>query len=290
MVAMAQKHTFIFPGQNPTQLKSDPFLGAKIMQHVEDWILREAERWDHAWRFLLNCRNLPLAAYDLFKAAESVSVAMNRMQNMLAGFATMQRDLVMEMVKRNQNGDKSGATRLGKKIVRELLKRDLWGNEADWPAMPDETRRVIELWKSEGKRQLLKRHGRKGLEPQPFLGAAQHDPEAYLMASNWLRWGDAGEPGLCYYSDEALADLMVLLSGQEKRHGLGTRLEYYRKFRQRLGLKQAYYRKPLVTKARRAQTRTLIEIELTVNPQTLRHTLFGGQAMVINGRQYYPMG
>lgn len=288
-MATPQKHTFIFPGQRPTDLKSDPFVGTKILQHVEDWILIEAERWPDPWRFLLGCRQLPDAAYDLFGAAASVSAAINHIAKMPAGFTTMQRDIVTEMTERNKSGDRAGATRLGQKLVREMVKHDLWGNEADWPAMPDEVHRIIESLKSEAKRQLLKRHGLKGLTPQPLLTAAQREPEAYLMASNWLRWGHAGEPGLCYYTDEALADLMVLSSTQENRYGLGTRVAYYRKVRQRLGLKNAYYRKPFVTKVRPVQNGTLIEIEFTINNQTKRHTLFGGQKMVINGRQYYPL-
>src|SRR5215469_9322591 len=99
-MATPQKHTFTFPGQKPTELKSDPFLGTKILQHVEDWILQEAERWEHPWRFLLDCPQLPDAAYDLFRAAESVSGAINLIAKMAVGFATLQRDIVTEMMER----------------------------------------------------------------------------------------------------------------------------------------------------------------------------------------------
>ena len=110
---------------------------------------------------------------------------------------------------------------------------------------------------------------------------------AYLLVANWLRWGNAGEPGLCYYSDEAMADLVVQLLGLEKQDGLGRRADYYRKFRQRLGLQQAYHRKPFVTKARRVTNTGLIEIEF--RERTHHHRLFHGQKMEIAGRQYYPI-
>jgi len=270
MTQPVQTFTFIPPGHSPTELKSDPFLRTKILQHVDDWIFREAERWPHPWRFLLGVRRLPPAAYDLFKAAESVSHAMNRLLKTLYGGATLQRDLIEEMQRHAERGDEAGAERLAMKELRQLLKYGLWKPILNSSKMPDEARREIESWETAAKRTLA-RHGQ--LNPLPLPHAKGLNPTACLLISFWLRWGENGEPGLCYYSDEALADLIVLLLGREGQVGLGTQTVYYRKIRQRLKLEQAYYREPLVTKVRRLPNSGLIEIELQVEEGTHRHIL-----------------
>lgn len=71
MLSVPQKFTWIYSGQKPTKLKADPFLGRKILQHAPDWILREAERWEHPWRFLLGVRKLPRACYRYTKVLDN---------------------------------------------------------------------------------------------------------------------------------------------------------------------------------------------------------------------------
>lgn len=283
-----EKFTFIFPGQSPTELRADPFLGAKVLQHAPDWLFLEAERWEHPWRFLLAVRDLPPACYDLFRAAETVSHAMNRVQNRLYGGATPQRDLSEEMLKRNQRGDKAGATQCAKKLVRAMLRHGLWKDHGG-SLMTDKGRQKIDLWKMEAEQALKKRHGKASLKPLPT--AEEGDPVACLIVSNWLRWGRDGEPGLCYYSDQALAQLMdLIITGRcANLHFRDTRTIYYRKLRQRLQLRQACHRKPLVTSAKRVPNARLIEIEMNFREGSQRHRLSNRQKLVIGGRQLYPL-
>ena len=286
-----QRHTWIFPGQTPSELKADPFLGVKILHAAPDWIFAEAERWPHPWRFLRDVRSLPPACYDLFKAAESVSHAMNRYQKMPAGLATFQRDLADEMCKRSQTGDAKGAKQVGAKIITAMLKHGLWRDD-----FRSEARREDEAMKAQAERALVKRHGRKALKPQPVLSAQEFAWKSdwtlagYLMFSNWLRWGKRGEPGLCYYSDQALADLLAMLI--KVKHSSAERFirrDYFRKCRQLLGLEQAYYRKAFVIGARRVPNTGIIEIDCRWDEKTEQHSLAANQKLVIGGRQFYPL-
>jgi hypothetical protein len=290
--SVPQKYTFTFKGQNPTDLKADPFLGAKILQHAPDFIFREAERWPHPWRFLLDVRGLPPACYDLFRAAESVSRAMQRYQNMLAGFATFQRDLGEEMQERSQKGDVKGATQLAEKLSREMVKHGLWQDDSP-RAIEDEPSRELQSLKAKAEQALVKRHGRKNLsipKAKDFAWTSDWALAGYLMVSNWLRWGKRGEPGLCYYGDQALADLLaILIRVKHSPPERFVRRDYFRKCRQLLGLEQAYYRKPFVIGARRVLNSNQIEIECRWDEATQKHLLAADQKMVIGTRQFYPI-
>jgi hypothetical protein len=281
-MSLPQKFTWLFPGQSPTDLKADPFLGNHILQDVPDWIFREAERWPHPWQFLLGVRRLPLHCYDLFQAAESASRAMNRAQNMSFGGATLQRDLPQEMQMKAQVGDIVGATKIAKKIVVGMVRHGLWRDQANEPA-------VFKEWRTQAEAGLQKRYGKK-FKPWPVKTAAEQSHDVQIMICNWLRWGCAGDPGLCFYSDQAMANLLAALSGNRLQlNQMDVRLAYFRKLRQRLDLRHAFYRKPIVIKARRVSGTGQIEITLRDDKRTFPHRLSDSKRMVIGGRQYYPI-
>src|SRR5262249_2910522 len=149
-----QASEFWFPGNSPTELKGDPFLGAKILQHVDARIFTQSERrnrrpWN-PWRFLLEVPRLPPAEYDLFGAAESVWRAMNHVQAMLYGGATLPRDLAQNMQDQANKGNYAEAERIAKKLVRNMVKHGLW--DENYQAVPDATRRVLDSWESQAHR------------------------------------------------------------------------------------------------------------------------------------------
>jgi hypothetical protein len=260
------KYTFTFPGQKPTELKADPFLGRCVLQHAPDWIFREAERWDHPWRFLLGVRGLPPACYDLFKAAESLSAAMNLLLHMLYGGATLTRgSLAVEGQERERSGNKPGANQKARKLIRAQVRHGLWSpaDEAGLATTP-----TLEAWARQAKAELEKRYGKNFVVPVKTVDQfIEEHKSSYLMISGWLRLGypdlNFGDPGLAYYTDQAMANLLAAATGfLDKLHQTDVRLTYFRKIRQRFGLQHAYPRKPIVVDARRVQGPGGKEIEI----------------------------
>lgn len=226
------------PGNSPLELKTAPGLTGQILRPVDDWILHEAERREDCWRFLMGVRGMPVACHDLFRAAESASIALHRLVEIAWGAATLQRSVVHDM-HCAKGGEK---IRLAKNVFRAYDKFNGYGEPAN------EMERVeLDAIRRAGKREIEKR------ELPTWGGFSQEHRAEVLMVYGWLRWGVDGEPGLCFYSDEALADFATLTLGREQRDGLGTRVGYYRKIRQRLGLVPAYFRKPTITKVRRKE-------------------------------------
>jgi hypothetical protein len=250
-----ERDTFVFPGQSPTELRADPFLSAHILQRAEEWLFREAERrWkegDNPWRFLLGVKDLSPACYDFFRAAESVSSATELVSHCLYGGATIPRGpLADEAQRRAVAGDQSGASRTAGKVVRGMVTFGLWNDNGQPHAQ-------LEAWKAKAEVDLRKRHGRK-FEPSRLPTARQFNREAEAMIAGWLRLGNKGIPGFCFFTDEAMADLLALRLGgaDAKLERTDVRLVRFRKLRQRLGLKHAYHPKPVVTRASRTGPRS----------------------------------
>lgn len=195
-------------------------------------------------------------------------MAMDRVARMCWGGATRRRDLAFEMDPLQREGRTAAAEKLAIKINRQMRLHGVW--KPGLPVAPtQEAKARLAEWEVQAERDLVKRRGREAPEPLLDIG-----DEEWIMIATWLRWGTAGQPGLCYYSDEAMADLLTLISKQEGRYGLGTRTIYYRKLRQRLGLEHACYRTPLVTRARLTSTGR-IQIEGQFKQRTVHETLRG---------------
>src|SRR5690348_16926341 len=57
---------------SPTAVKADPLpLVHRIMRDVDDSFLRDAERWEDPWDFLVKMKGLPGHCQDFFRAAAS---------------------------------------------------------------------------------------------------------------------------------------------------------------------------------------------------------------------------
>jgi hypothetical protein len=82
------------------------------------------------------------------------------------------------------------------------------------------------------------RLGRVLSERGPFEPGRMAD----ILVAGWC--GDAGRPGLCFFTDEALAEYCRMALGNER-----LSLDVVRKTRQRLGLKKAG--KPNITKVKK---------------------------------------
>ncbi len=250
-----KKFTFFPPGQSPTELKADPFLGRFILPRVQDWIIREAERREDTWRFLLGVRDLHPDCYGFFRAAESLSRAMNHVLQMLYGGATLPRYLPAEMTRLEREGDVAGARRIAKKLVRAQIRHGLWfpWTDEDRRYAGEANLRTLEALAGQARADLEKRHGKNFVVPVKTMDqfSAQHEPFEnriiYMMIDGWLRLGPYGDPGLCYFSDHATTRLLEAVT----KNDMGCNVPYFRKIRQRLGLHHANARHPIVIDARR---------------------------------------
>src|SRR5437867_889882 len=243
------------PGNSPTELKADPGLPGKILSNVPEWMLREGEHREDCWEFLLGVGRLPVGCYDLFRAAVSLDRAVGKLGRMSIGIATLNCDMLPEIPRLQARGEKQKAERLAKKVHGRLLRVGLWPDQPRTGTKEAQQQELL-AWKREEQRKRLKRYGREGLKPES-LPTAEESQNDYLvenvMVWTWLRWGVFGEPGLCFYADEAMSDLLHILyqKGNCTPYDLDTRQPYYRKVRQRLGLEHAYPRSPKVISARR---------------------------------------
>jgi hypothetical protein len=252
--------SLILPGNSPLELKAAPGLLAKILERVEDCLLREAERWSDPWQFLLGVKGLPVGCYDLFRAGASVSCALVRMTQMSYGGATLNRSLLDEIRKAQEREFHIQAERLARQLLIRQWQFGLWPKGLRSGLSQDE-QVLIEKALAVEEKKLMKRHGRAGLETRSLPGSLEFQESRKvesIMIEGWLRWGELGEIGLCFFSDEAMADLIELLltSGRSR----GQRRAHYEKIRQRLGLEHAYPPKPKVVSARRVGHHIKIEV------------------------------
>jgi len=135
---------------------------------------------------------------------------------------------------------------------------------------------------------VARRIGRSAMKPQPRPTFEQLQKEhrwSLLLISAWLRWGNHGLPGLSYYSDFALAQLLELFKGTNR----DDRNCYWGKWRQRLGLEQGFCQRPVVTCVRRVTGTSLIKIQYQGERTMGWELLPEDEHVVIAGTRHYPL-
>ncbi len=280
-----------FPeGGKPSELKRDPFLKGLCLHCVPDSILNEAENREDTWAFLLNARKLPQQCRNLFRAGASVQKAWERLAQMHYGGAFLNRSLLDEALKARAGNDTATTDKACIKLFRAIHTHGIWKDVP--PAFKNEDQRTqFRQMREKEEEKISKRHGQHW-QPTPLPTETefeQANQEELIMTHAWLRWG-LGEPGFCFYSDKALADMLALLMKRKRNpHLLDAQNAYYKKVRQHLGLKQWDYRKPIVTKARGVPETGLIEITLRLKKGEGKHLLRADNECVLGGKQFYPI-
>ena len=255
------------PGTSPSELKRDPFLFRSFLQYVPDCVIEKAEQSKDAWMFLLRGRNLSTACSNFFKAAVSHSKATGKLIDIEAGLASVSRPLSVweEALKAGRDGDMHKARIKGHKVVRGLLKNGCLVGDSMPPFKNEEQRMEITQVIGKEEETPRKKCG-KDWRGNLRLEKTNADPEAAVMVHIWLSFD--GKHGLCFYADEALADMMTLLCKNvpaEDNYGIGYYIECYQKKRQRMRLKQFDCHKPTVKKVRPVPGTRFIEIEYRSN-------------------------
>lgn len=240
-----------------------------LLRTIPEELRRDADRCPDPWRELSTARLLAVGGYsELFTACASVLPASLQLSRKVytrgnwakrarratteaAGDAAI-RNLFPAMWRAGAATLRDEAARQGPAIMREFEKREavLLGMMA----------------KKKGKAATAIRPG----EPTAHLLRSKH-ALAYLMVTGWVRCGPLGDPGLCFYSDNALADLFSLLDWRRfDVAAADLNSEQIEQMRGRLGLRKATEKLPLVTSARLNDKTNLIELN-TLDAKVAKH-------------------
>lgn len=286
---MSLTRDHFLPGNSPSELKRDPFLFRQFLRHVKDATLKEAERREDTWEFLLGVRGLPGDCKRFFKACASVSRAMVKLTGMQIDTEKLNRSLLDEMLEARATGDMQTAEQRCEKLCRAYYRHGLW-DDLMRDAKDENVRIQLNQMRTKIERTLRKQTGRNW---KPTVIPDQAESERrnkaeFFTVHSWLRWGRLGEPGLCFYSDKALTDLLDRLLESEKPNDSDNPTDY-RKMRQRLGLRKFDYQHPLVTTAHRVAETGLIEITLREKGGDKKRRLSADDVCMLGGEQFYPI-
>lgn len=222
-------------------LASDPGLCGIILRSIEGWVIREAARWEDTWDFLLGVRGLSQHARQFCRAAKSANAAMYRLARMARGVASTRTDLVLEHKRAVESGDAAAMKRLEAKLVKRTEQTlPGWLERDAPPALQSMVAREVALVRTRQSRRIGGRKLTASLSFEPDTRqlaklVEENYPREFLLINGWLRLPN-GDPGLCFFSQSALAYLFVYLgfglsSDADAKEASRTRLR-------RLGLVQ----------------------------------------------------
>lgn len=265
----------------------------ELLRRIPQEILRDSARSSDPWADLCSNRFVPLGFHGLFAACASVLPAVRQLAP--AGYGAGMGGQLFKQAKRARASAQRDA------VLRHLFPV-CWRIDAQLRAKAAKAgpQALDEFNKREAhlSRTMEKKNGKAAVATHPgkIMGERLHSKHslAYLMATGWIRCGPMGDPGLCFYSDPALAELFSLFDWQRfKIVADDLNSEQIEHMRGRLGLRKAHEKLPLVTSARINPETHLIELntleakiakcEWPKSPHTLRcrvelcgHVLYRG--------------
>jgi hypothetical protein len=228
------------------------------MRQLPEEVLRDADRCPEPWADLCTNQFIPRGFHGLFRACASVRPAALHLVH-----SVYSRGNWVEQAKR-------AITEVEReKMVRRLFPM-MWraGAGVLWDAAAQnggDTLRAFEEREARLLRMRAKQKGKSSAAVRSDKPTAKpirlKRPLAYLMVTGWLRCGDGDDPGLCFYSDEALTALFELFDWQGF-HIVADDLtnDAIEQMRGRLGLRKALEKLPYVTGARMNGTSDFIEL------------------------------
>ena len=236
------------------ELASDPGLAGCLLKllatstapngpaQVPDWLLREADRWEDPWKFLLDVPDLPKDFRLLFATADSQKGALRRFSYKAQKIGSLYTSWYERLLAALKNRDTRAQITASKKIFAGMYRVDRGRFLlAEFKRNPG-FKAQIQKWIDECYARDVRRLGRRKADEKPKrLTIADFsrkdfacDRIAFAMTCGWLRWNKDGFPGLCFCSDEVIA---TLLGGMLNLRTLGVGT--VRKLRHRLKLKKA---------------------------------------------------
>lgn len=217
------------------------------LRRLPEWLLRESDRWGKPWNFLLGVRDMPKGFRVLFRAACSQRYALRRLAEIARGGGSIKTSWSQVMREALQRGELKTTRHAQEKVFASMWRYDrgrfLLAAAKDQPEIEARIRREGAKLYAKGCRKLGRTKADKENRPVIFDTRDITHKVAEKLAWGWLRNGTGGGPGFCFFSDNALLDVLrVLLRLPELPFAT------VRKTRERLGLRKAEI---LITAARK---------------------------------------
>lgn len=225
-------------GLEPSKVKADPFLGEAFMTRVPDDIIKRVEGCSTPWLELSRGENLWPEEKKFFEVARSAALAQTKMIFEDQGLAT-------------RESSKPSRLYEGEKLLRRLLAAGYFipGSE-DLETLLNSTdakgRREIEdvIEKDTKARARHPCTDWKEKDPEIIEHEILQDKERLFLITTWLRWGEDGCPGLCFYKLDDIVTVMETVFPRIQSKDPHKR--YGKRMIERLGLKLFNRKRPLI--------------------------------------------
>jgi hypothetical protein len=211
----------------------------QVLRTLPAWFLREADRCAEQdykerhcdpnclpapdpWQFFLDAPAVSEQSRAVFRAAQSQLVAWRRLLHMAQGFATGKTDWHQEALEARKKGDKKQENHASRKLADAMaqfapVQADVRKHAKDHPELLPQ----MEHWLKKRRAQLVHRGERTKAEhtrewPRWDEIHSQYPVESMLVKW-WVRCGEGGVPGLMFFGNKALWQMLdELLSPPRK--------------------------------------------------------------------------
>jgi len=223
------------------------FIG-QVLRRQPDWLLKEADRWEDPWNFLLGLRGLAKSEQDVFRAARSVREGAQRATDLLAEWGSGRTSLRENLKNAVANGYQPAIDKAVTKFIRAVWKTQSqdFQERLATAGLCSKHRVYVERLIKEESDNLKRRHGKhwsSKTSSQITTRVVLYHRLIVLLVRWWVRCGPNGLPGFMVFSNKALTDLLsILLDDQNLK---ADRVE---QTRYRLHLKPASEKKPLIVR------------------------------------------
>ncbi len=204
----------------------------QVLRTLPAWFLREADRCAEQdgdykerhrdpnrlpapdpWQFFLDAPAVPKQSKAVFRAAQSQLVAWRHLLHMAQGFATRETDWHQEALEARKNGDKKREIHAAGKIADAMsqfapVQADVRKHSKDRPELLPQ----MEHWLKKRRAQLVHRGERAKAEHAKewpcWDEIRSRHPVECMLVEWWVRCGEGGVPGLMFFGNKALWQML----------------------------------------------------------------------------------
>jgi hypothetical protein len=221
-------------GLEPSKVKADPFLGEAFMTRVPDDIIKRVEGCSTPWLELSGGENLLPEEKRFFEVARSAALANTQRVFEALGLATRKASKPSRMYE-------------GERLLRRLLDAGFFKSGLERQKLLDSADKKGRSEIEKVFKEVSKSRAGAGCNDTNLEGADDailHFKEQNFLITTWLRWGEDGCPGLCFYKLDDIVTVMKTVFPRIQSKDPYKR--YGKKMIERLGLKLFNRKRPLI--------------------------------------------